>query len=163
MNINLERRQIEAIALNLRALVGDDDVAYADMLEGESDLHELVRRLLNSIERDEGNLAALKTQVDERKERAARAETRIDVQREAIMSLMEAARLDRLSLPEATLSCRDLPPKPIVTDEAALPPEYVRVKTTPDMTAIRAGLDSGADIPGVALGNGSRSITIRRR
>lgn len=97
MNILLERRQIEAIALHLREMVGDDDTAYADMIEGETDLHSLVAWLLDKIEDDEGNVAKLVTQIGDRNFRKERAQHRIEGYREAIMALFDAARLGKPS------------------------------------------------------------------
>ena len=164
MNILLERRQIEAIALHLREMVGDDDVAYADMLEGETDLHELVRWLLNRIEHDEGVISALVAQIGDRNFRKERAGARIDSYREAIAALLEAARLDKLTLPEATISLRRSAPKLVVADESALPDPLWRVKRTPDMASIRAAWDADGAVPGVTQTIGNEpSLTIRRK
>lgn len=163
MRLDLTRIQIEAVAAMLRDELADDERAYLDTLEGETDLYEWARRLLARIEDDEGNKAALAEQIADRQSRKARAEARIDANRQALMALLDCARLDKLTLPEATVSVREVPPKCVVTDEAAVPDEYCRISRKPDMAAIKAGVEAGAVIAGVSLGNGGQSITIRRK
>lgn len=166
INIPLERRQIEAIALNLRELVGDDDQAYHDMLSGETDLFEIVRRLLNWIEVDEGVTAALVAQIGDRNFRKERAQHRIEGYREAIMALLQAARLDKLKLPEATISLRKVDAKLAVTDPDAVPDEYTNTpKPKPSMTAINEAFSPDDEtLPNwLRVEPESSSISIRRK
>lgn len=164
MRVDLTKMQIEAVVTMLRDEFADDDERLLlDTLEGETDLFEMTGKLLNWIEQDEGAVVALKAQVDDRSERRRRFEGRIAAKREAVMALLDCAGLDKLQLPEATLSVRDLPPKPLVADEDALPDELCRVKRTPDMALIRAALDAGEAVAGVTLNNPGRSLTIRRK
>lgn len=158
--LDLTKLQVEAIAAHLRDNLDDDERAYLDTLEGETDLIEWVRKLLGRIEEDEGNILALKEQIGDRTTRKSRAEHRIETNREAIKALLDCARLDKLTLPEATVSVRDIGPKIIVTDEALLPDEYVRITRKPDMAAIKAATDS---VPGTSMDNGGASLIIRRK
>lgn len=158
--LDLTKLQVEAIAAHLRDNLDDDERLYLDTLEGETDLFEWVRRLLGKIEEDEGNVLALKEQIGDRTVRKSRAEHRIETTREALKALLESAKLDKLTLPEATLSVRDVAPKIIVTDEAAVPDEYVRITRKPDMAAIKAATES---VPGTSTDNGGTSLTIRRK
>lgn len=164
MRYDITKIQVEAIVTMLRdEFAEDDERLLLDTLEGETDLFEMTGKLLGWIEQDEGAVTALKAQVDDRTERRRRFEARIAAKRDAVMALLDCAGLDKLQLPEATISVRALAPKPIVANEEALPDEYCRVKRTPDMAAIKAGLEAGATVPGVTLDNGGRSITIRRK
>jgi hypothetical protein len=163
MRIDLTKIQVSAVAAALHDALSDDERAYLDTLEGETDLFELCRRLLEQIETDEGLQAALKEQVEARKLRSDRAGERVKHNREAIMALLQCAGLDKLALPEATLSVRGVSPKPIVTDEAAVPETLCRIKRTPDMAAIRAEVEAGRAVPGVQLDNGGQALTIRRK
>jgi hypothetical protein len=163
MRLDLTRIQIDAVAAMLADALEDDERAYLDCLEGETDLYEWVRRLLERIEEDQGVIAALAEQIADRQVRELRATDRIDANREAIMALLQCARLDKLTLPEATLSVRRMHPKPIVTDEAAVPDDFCKVTRRPDMAAIKAGVEAGAAVPGVSFDNGGNSLTIRRK
>lgn len=50
-----------------------------------------------------------------------------------------------------------------ITDESALPDEFVRVKTTiaPDKAAIAKALKDGIDVPGAILIDGAQRLTIK--
>jgi hypothetical protein len=163
MRFDLTKIQVEGIAAMLSDELGDDERAYLDALEGETDLYEWCRRLLERIEEDEGVQAALAEQIGDRTLRKSRAAERVKAARQALTALLECARLDKLVLPEATLSVRDVPPKAIVTDEAAVPDELCKLTRRPDMAAIKAEVESGAAVPGVSLDNGGTSLTIRRK
>lgn len=163
MRLDLTRIQIEAVAAHLHDALSDDERAYLDTLEGETDLYEWVRRLLERIEDDEGQQTILAEQIADRTVRKNRASERVKVSREAIQGLLECARLDKLVLPEATISVRDVPPKAIISDEAALPDALCKFKRSPDMAAVKAEMEAGRAVPGVTLDNGSVSLTIRRK
>jgi hypothetical protein len=163
MRVDLTKIQVGAVVAMLRDWAGEDDRLLHDTLEGETDLFEIVSRLLNEIEADEGVKLALAEQINDRTLRKGRADMRIKGHREAICALLECASLDKLQLPEATLSVRKVPPKAIVTDEAAVPDEFCKVTREPDLTAIKAGVEAGAVIDGVSFDNGGTSLTIRRK
>lgn len=160
MRADLTKLQVEHVLLNLRDAIGDDEQLRLDTLEGETDLFELTGRLLDHIENDEGDKAKLASQIDDRQARKVRCEGRIKAQREAIQMLMETAGVDKLPLPEATVSLRKVAPKLIVTDADALPDAFVSIVRKPDFAAIRA---ADCPVPGASLDNGGSSITIRRK
>lgn len=159
---DLTKIQIEAIVAHLHDELADDERAWLGLLEGETDLYEWVRRLLGRIEDDEGIGMALAEQISDRTLRKNRAGERIKAHRQAITALLECAKLDKLTLPEATVSVRDVAPKPIVVDEAAIPDEFCRTVKKPDMALIKAGMESG-EVPGVSRDNGGITLTIRRK
>jgi hypothetical protein len=142
-----------------------DDRLKMNMIEGETDLFELVRKLLNENEEDEGIILALDEQIDRRALRIERAKQRIESRKKAISSLMDYARETTLRLPEATLSLRTLGPRPKVTDADALPDEFVTVQTVrkPNLEAIKIAFEDGLQVPGVVLSNGGSSLTVRRK
>ena len=160
-NIFLAQQQVSAVALML--VDSDDEQLKLDTLEGETGLFELTRHLLERIEEDEGAIRDLNEQIEGRQSRKVAAANRIKRRREAIQALMDCARIDKLTLPEATLSVRAVPPKAVVTDEAAVPDEFCKITRKPDLTAIKAGVEAGAAIPGVSFDNGGTSLTVRRK
>lgn len=161
--LDLTKIQVAAIRDHLHDQLAEDERFYLDMLEGETDLYELTRLLLGRIEEDEGVQSCLAEQITDRTARKQRAGERVKHNREAIMALLECAGLDKLVLPEATLSVRQVPPKAIVTDEAAVPDDYCKITRKPDLTAIKAGVEAGQSVPGVSFDNGGTSLTIRRK
>lgn len=162
--IDLTKMQIAAVVTHLRDLLGEepDEQLLADSLEGETDLYEMSRRILEWIEREEGDQAALKVQMEERQMRKKRSEERTKAHRSTLMALMECAGLDKLKLPEATLSIRSIAPKPIVTDPDSIPDEFCTFIRKPDMAAIKAGVETGRAVSGISFDNGGTSLTIRK-
>lgn len=163
MRTDLTLMQISAVMAMLGDELADDEDLKLDTLEGETDLFAITARLLDNIEQAEGDKAALVSQIADRSERKARVDKRIGAHRNAITALMEAAQIDKLALPEATLSMRKIAPKPIVTDEALVPDSLCRFTRKPDLLAIKALNNFDESIPGVTLDNGGTSLTIRRK
>lgn len=167
MNPTLTAVQVKAVVMHLRDVLGDDfdDELLLDTLEGETRLFENVSLLLTRMERDEGDAAILKQQIDDRTARKKRAESRVDAAREAIAALMECAGVDKLPLPEATLSLRTLPAKLVVNAKDAVPEEYTVPKPQPDMEAIKAAFAPDNDnLPNWLSVEPERpSLTVRRK
>lgn len=161
MRVDLTNIQVAAIVAMLDDIgEGEDATLRADMLEAETDLYVIAGRILDAIENEDGRIEALKEQQAIRAERKKAAEHRKDTFRAMLMGLMETARLDKLALPEATLSLTTIKPKPVVTDADLLPDAFCKFTRTPDLAAIKAADELP---PGVAMDNGGQSITIRRK
>lgn len=165
MRTDLTKLQVEAVVRDLRDHFEDDEQLKLDMLEGETDLFELARKLLDGIEADEGDKAVLTEQMDTRNARRDRCDARIKARREAIAALMECAELDKLPLPEATLSLRMTPAKLAVNEAAAVPEEYSVPTLKPSMEAIKAAFTPDTpDLPNWLRVEPERpSLTIRRK
>ena len=164
MRVDLTAQQVAAIRAHLLDAFGEDDQLILDTLEGETDLFECVRSLLQGIEDDEGNKAALTEQMDARKMRRDRCEERIQARRNAIALLMDAAGLDKLPLPEATISYRMTNPKVEINDPAAVPDEYTEIKRVPSKTRINEHFTPDGPLPNWLRAELARpSITIRRK
>jgi hypothetical protein len=142
-----------------------DEQLKLSTLEGETELCEIVSLLLASNEDDEGVIEALKAQIQARRDRIARMESRVDSRKKAIVSLMDTAMITKLPLPEATLSLRTLPGGPKVVDVDALPSAFVteEVVRKPNTDAIDEAFERGETIPGVVGTNGGASLTVRRK
>jgi hypothetical protein len=84
LKIRVAKVDIQRVIASLELCPGfnDDEQLKADMLEGETELFEIVRRLLNENEDDEGAILALKAQIEDRNIRKARAEQRRNARRE---------------------------------------------------------------------------------
>lgn len=165
MRVDLTAMQVAAIRAHVLDQVGEDEQLMLDMLEGETDLFGCVARLLNGIEREEGDRAALTDQMDSRKQRRDRCDVRIQARRNAIAMLMETARVEKLPLPEATVSYRLTSPKIEINDPAAVPEEWTEVKRVPAKARINEAFAVGdADLPNwLRVEPAKPSITIRRK
>lgn len=164
MRIDLTIMQVKAVRDMLSDAYGDDEQLLLDTLEGETDLYELTRKLLDGIERDEGDMKVLAEQISDRTLRSKRAGHRVKARREAIAALMEAARVDTLKLPEATVSWRMTAPKLSINDSQAVPDEYTAIKRTPDKALIDAAFAVDGDLPNwLTVDPAKPSITVRRK
>jgi hypothetical protein len=143
----------------------DDEQLRLDMLEGETDLFELVSTLLDQIEAYEGDVDALEHQIEDRKRRAGRKERTIEQLRGIIGSLMETAGVRKLPLPQATVFTSSIKGTWKVTDPSLLPKKFLErhLVTKPDRAKIAAAIDKTGELPsGVTMSNGYTSLTIRR-
>ena len=138
----------------------EDEVLRADMIEGSTGAYEL----LSSIVRKIGATAAIATgtaeYIGELRERQARLERREYALRGLIAKILHFADIKKAELPEATLSIRAGVPKVIIINEHELPKEFLRIKTEPDKTKIRAALMVHENVPGAALSNSESTLAI---
>ncbi len=162
MRLNVAVQQINDVKLML-AGHDDDERLLLDTIEGETDALELIRRLLADNETDEGNIEALKAQIESRWARRRKAEARIDARREAIARLIMASGLKKVPLPEATLSARMGTASLDVLSDAAVPDEYRVPKLVPSKTAINKAFEDADTLPNWLTRNPPRpSLTVRR-
>lgn len=164
MGYNFTVQQIAAV----KAMLPDDDDderLLHDSLEGLTDLHEYVGKLLSWNEDDEGVVNALAEQIDDRKARQERAKNRIATRRDMIKALMEIAGIDKLTLPEATISHRVVAPKVIFPNIDMVPDQYCKFDRKLDREKLKAiDLNSPDGLPSWAtMDNGGTSITVRRK
>ena len=80
-----------------------------------------------------------------------------------MLQLLQAARLKKLELPEATLSVKLGVPRVFISDEAALPDEFWRVKREPDRQKIKQALSELKPVPGATLTNAEDVLAVRVR
>jgi hypothetical protein len=140
---------------------GDDD-ARADLLEGQTGLHEIAALLADLYSTAIANVAAIDMRLEDLKSRKERFKARSARTKEALQLLLEAADARKLDLPQATISLRSVPPAVIVdVDATVLPDVYQRVKVEADKTAIKAALEAGQTVPGARLTNGGQTVAIR--
>jgi len=143
--------------------LAEDERALADTLEGETDLPDVLGRLIRDARRKEAMAGGLGNLIKDETERKARLLASADKLRHIVQSLMDTAGLTKLEQPDFTASIRSVPPKVEVTDETVLPDAYVKITRVPDKNAIREALGRGDEVPGAVLGNGGTSIAIRSR
>jgi len=94
--------------------------------------------------------------------RKARYERREAYLRESILLALQALDMRRVPMVDATVVRKQLPPKPIITEENILPDRFIRqtVRRAPNLTVIREALVAGELVPGAELSNGSETIQI---
>ena len=141
--------------------LADDEQLRADVLEGETDFHSIMSRIIAGIRNANAFADAVKAMRDQLMERQAAHQRRAEAMRLMAQRLMETAQLRKLTLPEATVSVRLGSPSVVITDEQAIPAKFQRHKIEIDKTALKEALKAGETVAGAALSNSPDGLTIR--
>ena len=157
------QREAEAARGLLNEIGRDDEDLAQDMVEGETSLFEAIDKALDEIDSCEIITAGCMAKEDQIAKRRNAAEARAERLRGLIEQAMLVCELRSIKRPTATLTVRDVKPKPIVSDESLIPATYWRQPDPVlDKAAINSAVKDGAEIPGVTLSNGGTSLQIRR-
>jgi hypothetical protein len=155
------RSQIEALLREYPDLA-DDDILRADMLEGETDIREIVTGINRMIEDAKALVDGTQSRLDDLADRKARFRKRVDFGRDLIRKILEAAQISKLELPEVTAFLKNNPQQLIGDpDPNALPDELVKITRAPDRAKIKEALARGLAVPGFTLSNAPPSLTLR--
>jgi hypothetical protein len=138
----------------------DDEVLRADMIEGETRAFEFLSRLVRSIGATQAIAAGTADYIGELQERKARFERREYALRALITKVLNSAGITKAELAEATVSIRAGVPKVVIINEHEIPREFLRIKTEPDKTKIKAAITAHEHVPGAALSNSEATLTI---
>jgi hypothetical protein len=143
--------------------LAEDGDLRLDMIEGETDALRFIGKALSARQEAVSMQEAIKARVADLSERAARYGRKADAMKRLIKSVMQSADLDKLELPEATLSIAKPRSSVEVTDLDALPQGYFRLKKEADKTAIKKAIEAGEEIPGAVLSLGDESLMVRTK
>lgn len=140
----------------------DDDAALLlDTLEGETVFSDAMRVLTEAVREREAQAETCRARKSEIDKRRARHEGAAERYRALMLSILQAAGVDKLRLDDGTLlRVSTVAPRPIITDAARVPQELCKIE--PSLSAIRDYIRNGNDCPdGVTMSNGGVSLTIR--
>lgn len=143
-------------------LVEDEDLR-ADTFEGETELHALVQRLLKIKIDADAMAAAVKAVKQDNADRQSRFERKADGAKKLMQSVMQAADLPKLMLPEATISITKPRTKVNVTDVNALPQGFFVTERKAKSAEIKAALEAGEQVPGAELALGDEGLMVRTK
>lgn len=157
----------------LKKMLADESVLYdengdvdatllLDMIEGETDLHELLLEVDESVAQYESNVEAIKVRIEGLNKRKARMQKSADTLRTIIMSAMDKAGIQKINDACTTLSLKVKPPSLMVTDESLLPSDYFEMKPILNKKTLLADLKDGKEIQGAELSPEGISLMIRR-
>jgi len=156
------QQQISNLLLQVPEL-SEDDVLRADMIESETEAHDLLRQLETTRREATTMAAGIASTIVELEARLHRFERREEAMRRIIFRIMELANLRKVELPEATLSVRQGNSKVIITDEAIIPDILCRIKREPDKKRLREMLVAGQVVRGAVLSNQESVLSIRTK
>lgn len=147
MNAAVQLAEIQRIASELDTLCGDDELLFADMLEGSSDLFEIVAKLHQRLAADQELVAGITERAADLAERKRRLSARIDATKASVGKFLRAAGLPKIEIAEATYSVREGKPKLEVVNPDAVPEALTRIRREPDRTAINAAYADAKSLP----------------
>jgi Siphovirus Gp157 len=141
-----------------------DEETLRDTLEGISSLPEALAAVVRSYLDDLTVAAALGMRIGDMQERLSRIEARVDKKRLTITAVMQKADFKKLEQPDFTASLRAIPPGLVVVDESVIPGDYWKPQPAKlDKRGLLAALKDGASVPGVGLGNGGTTLSVRTK
>lgn len=140
----------------------EDDETWLLAIESETDLDNIIEGLLEAMLWAGELVDGIKERQRQLAERKGRLEHRADRCRSLIDDLMAEAGIQKLELPEATISRRKVPPAVVVTDEEQVPRIYGTEVWKLDKKKLKEALQEGFEVPGAYLSNGGETISIRR-
>lgn len=162
-------RRVEAEAIAAKALlaaiaeiIGDDEQAAADAVEGETSLVEAVDASLARIAELRALQIGLEAHVKAMQVRLARVSTAEDFIRSCLHAALKTTGLRKLERPLATISIRAGTPSVEITDIEALPVWLKRFRGwEPDKVAVRAAIKDVGSVPGARMTDAGETLSIR--
>lgn len=156
-----EAEAARTLLLNIRDVIGDDEQAAADAVEGETSFNEACAAAIARLAELDTHDAALSAHIETLRARGQRFKKQAEGIRAALAAALAQADIKKLELPAATLSRRPVAPSVIVTDEASIPADFwKRGEPKLDRKALLAALKDKQDIPGATLSNGGETLAI---
>ena len=151
-------------ALLQEEFIGIDPETLRDTLEGISTLPEALGAVIRSYLDDLALAASLGIRLSDMQERLNRIEVRADKKRLLVKDVMERADIKKLNEADFSASLQAVPPGLVVNDELAIPSEYWKPQAPKlDRLGLLGALKAGKDVPGVSLGNGGLTISVRTK
>lgn len=160
--LSVEAEAARSLMLNIRDVIGDDDEAIADAIEGETSFNEAVSDAIDRLSEIDSFADAIGAREKELAERRARFISQAERIRTSIGVAMGVAGIKKLELAQATISVRKVPPHVVILNEADVPARFWKPRDPAlDRKAVLAALKTKEDVPGASLSNGSETISIK--
>ena len=130
----------------------EDETLRADTLEGETDINNVLAKLVQEREAAYAMAEGVKAPVNDLRERKARLERRGDGYGEAIERVMAAAGLSKVTLPSATISVSLWRPMPVAwtVDRTRSSTSRLSVSRSADGTSAKNCAGPRAKLAGVS-------------
>lgn len=141
--------------------LAEDDVCLGDTLEGATDLHEQLFRVLRQVKLLEAEADGVRTYINQLNARAARKDKAATSMRRLVANVMQELGITKLDAPDMTVRLSAGKSRAIVTDAAAVPDDLCKIERTPLLTEIAAKLKAGESVAGCELSNGEPTLTVR--
>ena len=141
----------------------DEEELMAALREDGADVDTLLLRLARAQDEASKNAEAIGERMDALANRRERFKRQREEYRGAIYGILDVLGVTKWKHAEFSVSTSAAKPGVVVTDEAALPDEFVRISRSPDKSALAEALRSGQVVPGAELRNSLPTLTIRTK
>lgn len=144
----------------IRQHLGDDfdEETFWDTLDGETDALRIVDHLIAQAHDSAAMSDAAKAQADELKARSDRFKRRATAAKAALLQILQTTGERKLERPGATVSIQKGRESVKIFDAAAVPSQLHKVVSTPDLTAIKAQIAAGENVPGCTIERGPETL-----
>lgn len=151
----------------LKAMIADDGEELdtqliLDTIEGETDMHELLLEIDDSIAEYEAQADVVAERIKKLAARKARFGKSADTLRTIILSAMDKAGIQKVEGACATLCLKKKAAALNVTEEEKIPSKYWGTKPVLDKKTLLKDIKNGEAVPGAELGAEGISLMIRR-
>jgi Siphovirus Gp157 len=141
-----------------------DEQTLADIVEGLTDLHEVLAAVIRAALADQALATGLEGRIGEMQARRDRLQDRATKRRQIAKDVMVELDLKKLSAPDFTASIRPGTPALMVIDEAAVPSIYWEPREPRlNRQELANDLKQGAEIAGVTLSNPEPVLSVRTK
>lgn len=158
-------KEIEAARIlreNYADLIEGDEGFAADLVEGETNLNEMIGVAIEQIALDQAAIDGISEFIKRMEARKNRHEKRVEALKTAVLVGLQQA--ERKTLPHAlaTLTVRSASQSAIITDESLIPSKFWK-KQPPklDKKAILDALKNKEKVDGATLSNGGETLSMR--
>lgn len=166
MNAHLDTQFLKAEIAKLidaNPELAEDETLLEDMLVGSTEIEPVLSKLVSKRSYAAAMSDACKKVASDASERGARFARQAEAVKELAQSVLNAAGLQKITLPEATLSISKPRTSVNVIDVNELPQGTFTTERKADKAALKRLLEAGEHIPGAELVLGSESLTVRTR
>jgi len=156
-------QSVMSLVSQARARMAEDgviDTDGAELFAECPDAETALLRVCRAIDEAAGNADAVGARMTDLDARWKRHKRQHEELRALLVAMLEAMALDKWRHPEFTVSLSAGKPGVVVTDVAALPDTFVRIKREPDKVAIGCALAEGRDVPGAMRTNAQPVLRI---
>jgi hypothetical protein len=141
---------------------GDEDF-IADTIEGETNLFEIIGRMVEAEGEDKAVLEGLGTYIESLKCRADRIKKRIETRRILLASVIDRVGVKSIPTRTGKISLSPVAPTVIVQDESVIPTRFWKAgEPKLDRRALAEAIKAKEEVPGATMSNGGFTIRITR-
>lgn len=135
----------------LKDILGEDELdadTLKDSIEGETGLFETIDAVLAQIGEDNARIEGIEEYLKKVSGRKSRLDKRVETLRTMLAVTLEILEEKRFERPLATITLKEVAPKLVVVDEAAIPSQFYK---TPEPVLSRKELSDALKLRGIAL------------